>query len=81
MLLITEQGMIIRVNVSDFRAVGRSTQGVRIIHLDENDIVVGAVKIHDRDNGDDELPPGEEPNGEEPNGDADATDAPEEPIH
>ena len=52
MMLITEQGMIIRVNVSDFRAVGRSTQGVRIIHLDDDDTVVGAVKIHDRDNGD-----------------------------
>ena len=77
MMLITEQGMIIRVNVSDFRAVGRSTQGVRIIHLDENDIVVGAVKIHDRDNGDDDLPNGDD----EPSGESEATDVPEEPIH
>jgi DNA gyrase subunit A len=77
MMLITEQGMIIRVNVSDFRAVGRSTQGVRIIHLDENDIVVGAVKIHDRDNGDDDVPNDDD----EPNGETEANDAPEEPIH
>jgi len=45
MLLITEQGMIIRVNVTDLRPMGRSTQGVRVINLDENDIVVAAVKV------------------------------------
>jgi len=88
LLLITEQGMIIRVNVSDLRSMGRSTQGVRIINLDENDIVVGAVKIHDRDNGDDELPP--DPMNGATSGDSDAdidtdingeTEPEEEPIH
>jgi len=45
LLLITEQGMMIRVACDDIRSMGRSTQGVRIIHIDEDDTVVGAVKV------------------------------------
>ena len=45
--------MIIRVNVSDLRAMGRSTQGVRVLNVDENDTVVGAVKLVDRDDDED----------------------------
>jgi DNA gyrase subunit A len=54
-LLITEQGMIIRTNVADIRSIGRSTQGVRIINIDENDSVVAAVKLVDKDDGEEEL--------------------------
>jgi DNA gyrase subunit A len=54
-LLITEQGMIIRTNVADIRSIGRSTQGVRVINIDENDMVVAAVKLVDKDDGDDDL--------------------------
>ncbi|HEY8848885.1 MAG TPA: DNA gyrase C-terminal beta-propeller domain-containing protein, partial [Thermoanaerobaculia bacterium] len=45
LLLITEQGMIIRTNVADLRSMGRSTQGVRVINVEENDRVVAAVKL------------------------------------
>jgi DNA gyrase subunit A len=55
-LLITEQGMIIRTNVADIRSIGRSTQGVRVINIDENDLVVAAVKLVDKDDGEDDLP-------------------------
>jgi DNA gyrase subunit A len=48
-LLITEQGMIIRTNVSDLRSLGRATQGVRVINVDENDRVVGAVKLIEKE--------------------------------
>jgi DNA gyrase subunit A len=51
-LLITEQGMIIRTNVADIRSIGRNTQGVRVINIDENDLVVAAVKLVDKDEGD-----------------------------
>jgi len=54
-LLITEQGMIIRTNVADIRSIGRSTQGVRVINIDENDLVVAAVKLVDKDDGEDEI--------------------------
>ncbi|MEO8035881.1 MAG: DNA gyrase subunit A, partial [Acidobacteriota bacterium] len=53
LMLITEQGMIIRVEVSGLRSMGRSTQGVRIINIDENDRVVGAVKVNERETPDD----------------------------
>jgi len=55
-LLITEQGMIIRTNVADIRSIGRSTQGVRVINIDENDLVVAAVKLVDKDDGEEDVP-------------------------
>jgi len=55
-LLITEQGMIIRTNVADIRSIGRSTQGVRVINIDENDSVVAAVKLVDKDDGEEDVP-------------------------
>ncbi|HSY51983.1 MAG TPA: DNA gyrase subunit A [Thermoanaerobaculia bacterium] len=54
-LLITEQGMIIRTNVADIRSIGRSTQGVRVINIDENDLVVAAVKLVDKEDADEEI--------------------------
>jgi DNA gyrase subunit A len=71
-LLITEQGMIIRTNVSDLRSMGRSTQGVRVINVDENDRVVGLVKLNEKDEGDPADQP--EEGGSE-------TAPPEEPVH
>ena len=59
-LLITEQGMIIRTNVADIRSIGRSTQGVRVINIDENDMVVAAVKLVDKDEPEDETAVGED---------------------
>src|SRR5438093_680644 len=49
LLLITEQGMIIRISVRDLRSMGRSTQGVRVINVEENDRVVGAVKLVEKE--------------------------------
>jgi DNA gyrase subunit A len=71
LLLITEQGMMIRTDVASIRIAGRKTQGVRIINIDETDVVVAAVKLIDRDEpepetdeesgGDETMPPDEEP--------------------
>jgi DNA gyrase subunit A len=71
-LLITEQGMIIRVPVDTIRSIGRNTQGVRVINLDESDTVVAAVKVVEKEQpeengGDDDEPVDEGPGaGEEP---------------
>ena len=54
-LLITEQGKIIRVACATIRSIGRSTQGVRLINVDDADRVVAAVKIVERDNPEEEL--------------------------
>ncbi|MGZ8868803.1 MAG: DNA gyrase C-terminal beta-propeller domain-containing protein, partial [Thermoanaerobaculia bacterium] len=48
-LLITEQGMIIRTSCASIRSVGRSTQGVRVINIDEADKVVAALKLMEKE--------------------------------
>lgn len=59
-LLLTEGGMVIRMNVDEIRRIGRSTQGVRVIRLDQGDRVVSVAKLpEEEENGD------EEENGEE----------------
>ena len=39
LLLVTASGKVIRFQTKQVRALGRATQGVRLIHLDENDSV------------------------------------------
>ena len=45
LMLITAMGMIIRTGLDDVRAIGRNTQGVRIINLKEGDKLVAVEKI------------------------------------
>ena len=45
LMLITQDGMIIRINVSGVRVVGRSTQGVRLMNLNGEDRLVGIAKV------------------------------------
>ena len=44
-MLITEHGMIVRIGVSNLRAIGRATQGVRLIGLRPEDRVVAVAKV------------------------------------
>ena len=55
-LLITKYGKMIRVACSTIRSVGRSTQGVKLIQLEKEDAVVSAVKLVEKENGEEELP-------------------------
>jgi DNA gyrase subunit A len=45
LMVITRHGVIIRLPVNDIRVIGRNTQGVRIIHLDEGDIVQDVARV------------------------------------
>ena len=45
LLIITHQAKIIRVRANDIRGVGRSTQGVKLINLDESDTVSAASLV------------------------------------
>ena len=49
MMLITEQGKILRMVASGIRTIGRSTQGVRLIEIDEEDRVVALARISEKD--------------------------------
>jgi DNA gyrase subunit A len=44
-LILTEGGIVIRLKVGEIRRIGRSTQGVRVIRLDEGDRVVSLAKL------------------------------------
>jgi DNA gyrase subunit A len=44
-LVMTANGKLIRVRSTDIRSVGRATQGVRLINLEEGDIVTAATLV------------------------------------
>ena len=54
-MVITAFGKIIRTNVRDISLLGRPTQGVRLIHLEEGDAVVAVARVAEGD----ADPPGE----------------------
>jgi len=45
LMLITEKGMIIRQPIKSIKEIGRNTQGVRLISLDEGDRVVAVARV------------------------------------
>ena len=49
LLLITQQGMIIRMPTNDVRSIGRATQGVRLIDIEGEDKVVSVARLVERD--------------------------------
>jgi DNA gyrase subunit A len=55
MLLITQQGMILRMPTNDVRAIGRATQGVRLIDIEDGDKVVSVAKLEEKDEESSEL--------------------------
>ncbi|MGZ7060973.1 MAG: DNA gyrase C-terminal beta-propeller domain-containing protein, partial [Candidatus Angelobacter sp.] len=54
-MLISQFGKIIRIDTKTIREAGRSTQGVRLLHLEEGDRVASAVVLQEKAE--------EEPNG------------------
>jgi len=53
-ILITENGVVIRQHIGKISVIGRNTQGVKLIRLDENDKIGDVAKIvlgNDNDNG------------------------------
>ena len=56
-MLITEKGMIIRLNTADISEIGRNTQGVRLIHLEEGDHLVSVARLAERDDRGGNPPP------------------------
>ena len=59
-MLITQDGKIIRIKVEDVSTIGRATQGVRVMNLDDSDRLVGLAKIEDGDDEEDEAEEGAE---------------------
>ncbi|MCI0377197.1 MAG: DNA gyrase subunit A [Gemmataceae bacterium] len=55
-MLITVQGMVNRTHIREIRLIGRNTQGVRIMNLNEGDKIASIAKVA-KENGDAEAPP------------------------
>ena len=49
LIMVTSQGVIIRIRIRDISTVGRVTQGVKLINLDEGVSVVSMAKISEED--------------------------------
>jgi DNA gyrase subunit A len=47
LMLITQQGKVLRMDTQAIRPIGRATQGVRIIEIDDKDQVVSLARIAD----------------------------------
>jgi DNA gyrase subunit A len=58
LVIVSQNGKIIRIDSSTIRQVGRSTQGVKLVSLEEGDKVAAASVIPDAEggNGQGELP-------------------------
>jgi DNA gyrase subunit A len=60
-MLITRNGVIIRSSVAQIRVTGRIAQGVRLVHLDEGDVLTAVARVVPEDdaesNGDDSAVP------------------------
>jgi DNA gyrase subunit A len=74
-MLITPQGMVNRTRVEEIRVVGRNTQGVRIMNLNEGDKIASVAKVAKEDvestaikaegSAPDQAPPASEEGGEQ----------------
>jgi DNA gyrase subunit A len=59
LMLITNTGKIIRLRINDIRVIGRNTQGVRLIDLDEGERVVSLARLAEKEEEDVEEEAGE----------------------
>jgi DNA gyrase subunit A len=68
-MLISDSGRIIRMSAEEVRVIHRSTQGVRLIDIDETEKLVGVARAEREE----ERANGEEPDDLEPEADAEPT--------
>ncbi len=72
LMVITRNGVINRQRIDEIRVIGRATQGVRLVNLDEDDSVMDVARVipdpngvNGEENGEDEAPTGEEAESEQ----------------
>jgi DNA gyrase subunit A len=54
LMLVTSTGKIIRLRVADIRVIGRNTQGVRLIDIEEGERVVSLARLAEQEEDDQE---------------------------
>jgi DNA gyrase subunit A len=65
LVLMTQNGIILRIAAASMRSIGRATQGVRLIRLEEGDKLISIERVVKEENGEEgaaveELPPEDE---------------------
>ncbi len=69
-MLVSSGGKVVRIRVNEIRVIGRNTQGVRLIDLEEGERVAAVARLAEREDegepGDAPLPESSEPNSNEP---------------
>jgi len=73
-MIITKEGVMIRCFTDDISSIGRATQGVKVMHLGDNDMVQAVAKVVAKDDeGEDESDDGavEETSGDVADGETD----------
>jgi DNA gyrase subunit A len=66
LMLISQQGKILRMVVHDIRTIGRATQGVRLIEMEDGDRVVSVARLAERDDAERDETGRDEPGPESP---------------
>jgi len=61
LMLISDQGKIIRISVAQFSVIGRNTQGVRLMVTEESERLVAVAKLAEKEEVDDSGDDSEEP--------------------
>lgn len=66
LMIVTLNGILIRQPIGEISSIGRNTQGVRLINLDEDDEVMDVARVVSQNNedGSEGLPPDTGPNGD-----------------
>ncbi len=81
-LMMTSRGKLQRISCGDINPIGRNTQGVRIMTLDEEDTLAAVVRVPPDDNAGEELesspaaPPDDSPTDDSPTDDSLAGESP-----
>jgi DNA gyrase subunit A len=67
LMLMTKQGVLIRMAVKGIRVAGRNTQGVKLVNLDANDLVMAVARVIPEEEGEagEDIEGEPEPVGEE----------------
>ena len=60
LMLISDQGKILRVPVDGFSVIGRNTQGVRLMVTEENERIVAVARLAEKEEADDAVEESEE---------------------
>jgi DNA gyrase subunit A len=54
LMLMTKQGILIRMPVKGIRVAGRNTQGVKLVNLDSKDLVMAVARVVPEEEGEGE---------------------------